>query len=239
METGFDHNKLLKKIAKDRLSPEGIIQAGRSRTFLYDNGWWTIVIEFQSSSWSKGSYLNIGVDFNFYPRDYFAFSYGSREKGFEEANDENHFTQIINDYCDFTIEKVKKLKIKFNDIWTATNTFKKGVDDDPWDHFSLGVLYGLTGNLSKSKKYLRKVSKEKCEHDYEFERKKIVTEILGCLNSDETFLTKIKELINQARQLKKLPVVDLGNLRERKTMPIWNSIKQCFGAWRIKPRFRS
>ena len=64
------------------------------------------------------------------------------------------------------------------------------------------------------------------------------------LENDETFLIKIKELINQTRQLKKLSVVELDNLRERKTTPnkgiansgadgktmsFWNSIKQWFG----------
>lgn len=244
METAFDHNKLLKKIAKEKLIPHGIIQEGKSRTFLYDNGWWTIVIEFQSSSWSKGSYLNIGVDFNFFPRDHFAFTYGHREKGFEEAKDENHFTQMINDYCDFTILKVDELKVKFKDVWAATNTFKKQVDNDPWDNFELGVLYSLTGNISNAKKYLQKVKKEKCEHDFEFARQKLVSEILTWLDNDETFLINIKQLINQTRQLKKLPIVELDNLRERKitpnigiansgadgkTMSFWNSIKQWFG----------
>jgi hypothetical protein len=224
MEKAFDHNRLLKKIAKDRLTPHGIVQDGKSRTFLFDNGWWTIVIEFQSSSWSKGSYLNIGVDFNFFPRDHFAFTYGHRENGFEEAKDETHFAKIIDDYCNFTIKKVNELKGKFRDVWTATKTFKKQVDDDPWDFFELGILYGLSGNLSKAKKYLQKVAKEKCEHAFEFERQELVLKILTWLDSDEVFMTGVKQLINRARQLKKLPFVQLDDVRERK-----NGIGREFG----------
>jgi len=245
METAFDHNKLLKKTAKERLTPFRITQKGSSRTFLFDNGWWTIIIEFQPSSYSKGSYLNIGLDFNFYPRDHFAFTYGYRENGFEKANDETAFIKIINDYCDLTITKVDNLKLKFKDVWTAADTFKKHVDNDSWNKFDLAILYGLTGKISDSKKLLLDIKKQKCEYDYEFKRQQFVTDILPWLDNDETFLIKIKELINQTRQLKKLPFVDLDKLQERKTTPnssiansgadgktmsIWNSIKEWFGA---------
>jgi hypothetical protein len=244
MEATFDHNKLLKKTAKERLTPFGITQKGSSRTFLFDNDWWTIIIEFQPSSFSKGSYLNIGLDFNFYPRDHFAFTYGYRENGFEEADNETTFIKIINDYCDLTITKLDDLKVKFKDVWTATNTFKKHIDKDPWNKFDLAILYSLTGNISDSRKLLNDIKKQKCEYDYEFKRQQLVTEILLWFDDDETFLSKIKELINQTRQLKKLPVVNLDNLQERKTTPnigiansgtdgkpisIWNSIKQRFG----------
>lgn len=206
METTFDYNKVLKKVAKERLTPYGIIQQGKSRTFLYDNNWWTIVIEFQGSSFSKGTYLNIGIDFNFYPRNYFSFSYGYREKGFEIANDENQFANIINDYCDFTIAKVDDLKLKFKDAQAATNTFKKQVENNPWDNFTLAILYGLTENINECRNYLFKVQEIKCEYEYEFKRQKLVTEILTWLDNNQTFLTKMKDLINQTRELKKLPI---------------------------------
>jgi hypothetical protein len=245
METSFDHNKLLKKVAKERLKPFRITQKGSSRTFLFDNGWWTIVIEFQPTSYSKGSYLNIVLDFNFYPRDYFAFTYGNREKGFEEANDEALFVKIINDYCDLAISKVDTLTVQFRDVWSAAKTFKKQVDKDPWNEFDLAMLYRLTQRVAASKKLLLKLKKQKCEYDYEFERQKVVTEILSWLDNDEIFLVKIKELINQTRQLKKLPLIELGNLQERRTTPgsriagsgtdgkiirAWNFTRKWFGA---------
>jgi hypothetical protein len=125
MEATFDHNKLLKKIASEKLLPHGIVQEGKSRNFLYDNGWWIIIVEFQPSSFSKGTYLNIGVDFNFYPKDYFAFTYGYREKGFESAKDEKQFEQLIGEYCDYTIAKVEELKVKFQDVYSAIRIFRK------------------------------------------------------------------------------------------------------------------
>ena len=208
----FDHNKVLKKIALHRLTPHGIIQQGTSRTFLYDKGWWTIIIEFQPSSYSKGSYLNIGLDFNFYPRSYFAFTYGSRENSFQEATDEKQFSQIINHQCDFIITRVKELQLKCRDIWAATATFKKQFRKDPWDKFDLGVLYGLTGQHGKSKSLLEQLINEKCQHEYEFARQQLAIQILSWFENSEVFPLKIKYLINETRQLKKLPVADLSDL---------------------------
>lgn len=219
MTTQIDHNKLLKKIAKERLKPYGIYLQGQSRTFLYDKGWFTIVIEFQPSTYSKGTYLNIGVDFNFYPRDYFAFGYGYREKGFEEFTDEEQFVRLVNDLCDLTIKRVQELDRKFQDIWTALKTVDKEKGEDTWRLFEVAVLNALISNFDKARKLLRQVSKTKCEYDWEIERKKLVNELLEWLQESPASLEKIENIINQTRQLKKLPEVTLDNLTERKTTP--------------------
>lgn len=220
METTFDHNKLIKKIAKERLKPYDITQIGNSRTFLYDNGWGVIFIDFAPSAWSKGTDLSIGVDFNFYPRSALVYTYGSREKAFKPVGDEAAFTKLVNDYCDLAIRKVEELKAKFKDVRTAKKTFKKAVDfSDTWDLFNLGILCGLMGQLRRSKILLKIVKWRKCKHDWEFERRKLVIEILTCLDNQETFLEKIKNVINQSRQLKKLPPADLNDISEKKTAP--------------------
>ena len=218
MTTQIDHNKLLKKIAKERLKPYGIFQQGQSRIFLHDRGWFTIVIEFQPSSWSKGTYLNIGVDFNFYPRNYFAFGYGYREKGFEEFKDEEQFNKLVNELCELTIKRVQELDEKFTDVWSALKTSDKEKASDPWRIYEVAVLNILTSNLDKARKLLLQVSKCKCENDWEIERKKVADELLDWLNERPRDLDKIENLINITRQLKKLPLVTLDNLKERKTI---------------------
>jgi len=219
MTTQIDHNKLLKKIAKERLKPCGIFQHGQSRTFLYDKGWFTIVIEFQSSSYSKGTYLNIGVDFNFYPRDYFAFGYGYRETGFIEFRDEEQFAKLVNDLCELAIKRVEELNLKFIDIWTALKTADKEKEKDIWRIYEVAVLNALTSNFDKAIKLLKQVSKTKCEHDWEIERKEMVDKLLGWIQESPKSLDKIKNVISETRQLKKLPEMTLDNITERKTTP--------------------
>ncbi len=237
MTTQIDHNKLLKKIAKERLKPYGIFQQGQSRTFLYDRGWFTIVIEFQPSSYSKGTYLNIGVDFNFYPRDYFAFGYGYREKGFEEFNDEEQFNKLVNELCKLTIKRVQELEQKFTDVWTALKTADKEKADNTWIIYEVAILNILTSNFDEARKRLFQVSKTKCEYDWEIERKKVADELLDWLKEKPGDLDKIENLINKTRQLKKLPTVTLHNLTERKTTP--NSTLPKAGRLWLKKLFRS
>ena len=217
MTTQIDHNKVLKKIAKERLKPYGIFQQGQSRTFLYDKGWFTIVIEFQPSSYSKGTYLNIGVDFNFYPRDYFAFGYGYREKGLDEYIDEEQFRKSVNDLCDLTIKRVQELDLKFQDIWTALKTAEKEKGDDTWRLYEVAILNAMTSNFEKAKKQLNQVSNEKCEYNWEIQRKQLTDELINWTFDSPTFLENIKNLITQTRQLKKLPTMKLDNLTARKS----------------------
>jgi hypothetical protein len=230
METNFDHNKLLKTIAKTRLKPHGITQQGSSRTFLYDGGWYVIMIEFQPSSFGKGSFLNIGVDLNFYPRDYIAFSYGYREKDFSAADSEVQFDEIVNNYCDQVIEKTQKLKEEFKNILTAIDTIQnRYLKDDPWDYYDLGVLYGLTGQTKKAELFLNKLKNLECTYDYEFERQKAAINIMNLLPDREKFLAGAKDLLAQSRQLKKLPVGDPQLLQTIYTLPKTSFLKSLFG----------
>lgn len=56
----FDHNKILNAAAREVLRPLGFRQRGRSRMWFEDRGWWLVLVEFQPSQWSRGSYLNVG-----------------------------------------------------------------------------------------------------------------------------------------------------------------------------------
>lgn len=56
-----NHNRVINAEAWRLLKPFGLTRKGRSRVWLDDHGWWLIQVEFQPSSWSKGSYLNVGV----------------------------------------------------------------------------------------------------------------------------------------------------------------------------------
>ena len=70
-----NHNKIINKTAKDILSPHGIFQQGKSRTWIDDNGWFLTIVEFQPSGFSKGSYLNIGIRFLWTELEYITFDF--------------------------------------------------------------------------------------------------------------------------------------------------------------------
>jgi len=81
-------------------------------TWLDDNGWWITNIEFQSSSWSKGTYLNVGVCFQWYPNDFFSFDIGYREAEFVEFESEEQFQAAAQEYTEIAKSKVLGVPLK-------------------------------------------------------------------------------------------------------------------------------
>jgi hypothetical protein len=69
----------------------GLIRKGRSRTWLDDNDWWLGVVELQPSSWTRGSYLNVGAMWLWRKTDdhviYFGFGDRIDGAGFADASD--------------------------------------------------------------------------------------------------------------------------------------------------------
>src|SRR6266851_4267038 len=91
MGVGEAHSRLIAQAARDALAPLGIRRKGRSRTWLDDQGWWLGLIEFQPSSWSKGSYLNVGVMWLWDELPYLAYDVGYRVSDFERYEDRAKF----------------------------------------------------------------------------------------------------------------------------------------------------
>lgn len=58
-----DHNKIIKQAAEEVLKPLGVFQRGQSRLWIDDNGWFLTLVEFQPSGFSKGSHLNVALNF--------------------------------------------------------------------------------------------------------------------------------------------------------------------------------
>jgi hypothetical protein len=54
------HNKILQAATRQALKPLGVVQNGRSRKWIDDNGWWLGIVYFQPSS-GQSSRLELGV----------------------------------------------------------------------------------------------------------------------------------------------------------------------------------
>ena len=67
------HSKIIRSLCKEILIPMGVFQKGNSRIYFDDNGYYLTMLEFQPSSWDRGSYLNVGVYFLWNTYDYFSF----------------------------------------------------------------------------------------------------------------------------------------------------------------------
>ena len=89
---------------------------GRSRVWLDDRGWWMGVVEFQPSSWSKGSYLNTGCMWLWNVHPHVAFDLSESAKGFHTFENERQFSQAIEGYCLRALEQMGGYRRKFASI---------------------------------------------------------------------------------------------------------------------------
>lgn len=202
------HNKLIAKLATSVFKPNGVIRKGQSRTWLDDNDWYTTIIEFQPSNWSRGSYLNIGVNFNWYAQDYFSFDIGGRIKPFKEFKDEDGFEKAIREYCELALEVVFDFRKKLNGINDSTKFMEASLsDEDIWGNYHLGVFYGLIGDKTNSEKHFNNVLNSDNNWDWGIELKKRVSKNTSKLNSITEFKSLIADIVLDSRQQKKLKEV--------------------------------
>lgn len=121
------HSSIIKQICKEILIPLGVFQKGTSRLYLDDNDYFFTVIEFQPSSWSNGTYLNIGLTFlwNNKPTDTLFFSFSrqpaARYGKFVEYKNETQFRKEITELVGTAKDEIlfyRKLRdVKFAKEW--------------------------------------------------------------------------------------------------------------------------
>jgi hypothetical protein len=199
-----DINKVIKKIAREKFSGQEIKQKGQSRLWYFPGAYYQILIEFQPSSWNKGTYLNVGLDFNWFPRDFFAFEFGDRLSEFKSFNDENQFQKEVEKMCDLALEKVEQYKLIFREkTGAADRLLKLKKELNEWDTFSIGVLFGFEGQPDKAIKYLHKISGDHYKLEYEIERAKIAKEYIKAIEQGN-FMDKLSKVIQETKELKRV-----------------------------------
>lgn len=204
MTTTIDHNKLLTKIAKSKFKSHDIKQKGQSRLFYFDNYWFTILIEFQPFSHDKGTFLNVAADFNFYPRDYFAYRLGGRETEFIPFENEEQFSKAIDELCDIAIKKVEQIKSQLADYSSAEKILINDPKlEDGWNKLDIAFVSALNGNLETATNSLNKILADNCTYEWEYKRKEFVSKIIGWLGQSD-INAQVDSQIKQARKLKKL-----------------------------------
>ena len=119
-------NRIIKEVCKEILLPLGIFQKGTSRVYIDDNGYFFTIIEFQPSSYSKGTYLNVALCFLWNEREYIAFDFpfDSRVKNFVEYQNDEQFIREVAEYAHEAAQQVRFYR-ELQDIEIAKAYAKK------------------------------------------------------------------------------------------------------------------
>lgn len=114
----LDHNRLIRDAARRHLAPLGVTQRGRSRTWIDDRGWWLITVEFQPSGSGRGTYLNVGGSWLWYPKDSNSFDLGYRVQGFRDLSGVDA-SQTCDELAQRAAAEVRALRMRFPDVEAA------------------------------------------------------------------------------------------------------------------------
>jgi hypothetical protein len=209
------HSKIITAIARDVLRPEGLFQKGRSRTWLDDRGWWLGVVEFQPSSWSRGSYLNVGANFLWYPKDYLSFDVGGRARlpigrhgtDYVEFEDEEQFAPLARALVAAAVEKAMEYRSLFQTPRAAASYLASSAgNDDVHTLAHAGIAYGWTGDVARARPQFNRLLKSLSRPDpgWETELRDRAAKLAALLDDPPAFQRRIEHDIADGRAKLKL-----------------------------------
>lgn len=150
----MDHNKLIAAAAKKALIPLGLRQQRKSRIWYDDHGWWAIVVEFQPSSWSRGSYLNVAVSWMLYENAHWTFDISKRVAGFQSAEEGNDFESAISLVAAKAAQSVIEYRERFLMLDQMYEHYRLTIDHHGgWPDYHAGVLAGLRGDWASAEQH--------------------------------------------------------------------------------------
>ncbi len=209
------HSVLLTEAAKTILGPLGLVQKGRSRTWLADQHWWVIAVEFQPSGWSQGSYLNVGSMWLWNVKSYISFDEGYRVEGFAPFESTEQFRPIAEHLVRRAAESVIHYRSLFPTVQSVSDFYLENRPRAGWPSFNAAVAHGLSGRIEVAKQMFNCWSGETVDDPEWIKRARLDTEKLVELVGDqEGFRDLISARVLQTRGLRRLPIrpeVDFAN----------------------------
>lgn len=201
-----NHNTIIARAARNALRPLGCTQKGRSRTWHDDHGWWIAVIEFQPSGWSKGTYLNVGACWLWYPKGYESFDEGYRVGSFASAADLDAFAAEVEGVASRARDEVLGLRERFATPGDVA-AYLRDKEADPraiWAHYHAGVACGVVGWATDAAERLRMVATSTEDREWAMALKAEATRLLACVNDTNAFRERVSALVAESRALIKL-----------------------------------
>src|SRR5688572_20488309 len=206
------HSRILTEAARRALGPLGVRQRGRSRTWLDDRGWWLIFVEFQPSSWSRGSYLNVGAMWLWQRTDHFSFDFsfdlGARVESHKEFRDEGSFAADAEQLAQRAATEVLRYRAEFPDIAAVADVLQRHANVSKWKRYHAAMAAALADRPSVAVAGLSSLADEPAEYSWQQELRAVAGELRATLRSPEAFQSRVASLVRETRALLKLPQWD-------------------------------
>ncbi|HWA27784.1 MAG TPA: hypothetical protein VG734_19160 [Lacunisphaera sp.] len=209
----MDHNKLIAAAAKKGLTPLGLRRDGKSRIWYDDHGWWVIVVEFQPSGWSRGSYLNVAVSWLLYEQGHWTFDVGGREEGFKSADNPEQFEAAIDAMASHAAQCVQRHRRSFDSLERMYAHYAGINLRSIWVEYYAAVLAGLSGNSSAAERHFSTALAGPCRFAWEHGLRLRCQDLLRFLPQPEAFRDSVLGIVlrsRAARGLEEMPIDEIA-----------------------------
>lgn len=217
-----DHNKVIATVAKAALAPLGFRRKGASRIWFADKGYWLLIVEFQHSAWSRGSYLNVAAHWLWTSLSNgiapaYLFDYGDRVGSFISFQNEAQFREDVAKLGEMAASEARRLGNLFNTLEAIADCLveteqqaqakKRG---GHWGAFHAGVAAGLTGRTEIAMSMFDAVQlRPEPEGSILHSLARTASHLLG---DDRAFRLYLLSFINDRRAELKLSPLDIAAL---------------------------
>lgn len=197
-----DHNRLIDAAARKALKPKGLQRKGKSRVWFDDHGWWMIQVEFQPSSWTKGSYLNVGVCWLLYEGSAAGFHVGHRvDVSFVEYTGDDRFESQIQAVSDRAAKEVDVYRAKFATLQLAAEFHRSIVSPTTWQYYHGGVILRLAGQTEAAREYLTAVATHDARFDWERGLALRAADLMHLLGDSQRFSSCVRGIVLRTRTI--------------------------------------
>lgn len=201
-----DHNAAITAQARHVLKPLGLVRQGTSRVWIDDLGWWTIQVEFQPSSRSKGSYLNVGVNWLLYEGSVGAFNIGSRVNvPFIEATGTERFEQDAHDLALRAKGEVEKLRAQFSTLDAVTSYYRDSGRRSAWDDYYYAVVLAIAGDIVGARAAFESVPTHRMHCGWEKALAQRASELHKLAADRTAIIETIRGIVLRTRSIGNLP----------------------------------
>jgi hypothetical protein len=192
------------------LAPLAFRRNGRSRIWLADHGFWLGVVEFQPSSWSKGSYCNVGVHWPWSLTPTLSFDHGfARVGSFAAFEDAVRFADNIGNLASAAARASERFAVLFTSLRETATVLERdeahATRPNGWSAFHAGVASGLIGETEAARRMFDRVAvSDARDIDWVRARLSRAKELSAALSEPARFRKEVQELVDAQRRYFKL-----------------------------------
>lgn len=214
------HGRIIAAAARSSLKPLGFQRKGASRIWFADKGFWLLVVEFQPSAWSRGSYLNVAAHWLWKSssdalRVHLSFDYGGRVGRFISFENESQFSEEAESLAQAAVaesSRLSELLVSIEAIADRLLVDERRANDGGrgghWGAFHAGVAAGLADKMDAARAMFDAILATPRPAGSVLHP--MAQMMLGVVGDHDAFRQHVLQAVNQRREKLKLPALDGG-----------------------------